>query len=76
MNQKLIFRVARKRFSELLCRPLGRKVIRNIKVDNTPASMLHHNEHIKHLQGSRDYSQEIARSNFLGMVLQKGSPAL
>jgi len=75
MNEKLIFVAARKRFSELLCRPVGRRVIRKIKVDNTPASMLHHNEHIEHLQESRDHSEEIARNNFLGIVLQKASPA-
>jgi len=51
-------------------------VIRNIKVDDTPASMLHRNEHLEHFQGSRDDSEEIARNNSLGMVLQKGSPAL
>ena len=75
MNEKLMFVATRKSFSELLCRPVGRRVIRNIKVDDTPASMLHHNEHIEHLQESRDHSEEIARNNFLGIVLQKASPA-
>ena len=76
MNEKLIFVATRKSFSELLCRPVGRRVIRNIKVDDTPASMLHRNEHLEHFQGNRDDSEEIARNNSLGMVLQKGSPTL
>jgi len=69
MNEKPIFMLGRKCLSELLGRPTGRRVVRNIDVANTPTRMFHYDEYIEPLQKSCDHGEEVARHNLLGMVL-------
>src|ERR1700674_5835468 len=66
----------RKRFSQLLSRPLCRWVGGHIEVENAPAVMRQHQKHVKHLEANSRYGKEIDGDQLLGVILQESSPIL
>ena len=60
MNQESVAVVAGNRFSELQQGPVGSRMGCDIAVQNSPASDLHHDEHVQHSESGGDGHQEIS----------------
>jgi hypothetical protein len=76
MKEKLAVAVAGKRFTKLVQRPLNRRMRGHVKVNETPGPDLESDESIKDTETCRDCDKEIASDKFMGMIAEKGSPAL
>src|SRR5437016_4082520 len=48
-------------FDDLLARPLSRRILGNVEVQNFPSRMCKHNQHEKELESDRRYDKEIDR---------------
>src|ERR1700730_4874869 len=62
--------------SKLLNRPLSSGVFRDTDVEQPPRADLHCDEYIKDTVLSRDRDEEVAGNNSLGVIANKGRPAL
>ena len=61
-------RIERKRFYNLLGRPLCRRMFRHVELDNAPPVMRQHEEHEKHVEGHRWHDKEIDSDEFFRML--------
>src|ERR1700730_17775001 len=68
--------VKRKRFPQLLSRPLCRWVGGHIEVENAPAVMSQHQKHVKHLEANGRHGQEIDGEQLREVIVQEGAPGL
>jgi hypothetical protein len=62
--------------AELLGRPFGSRMLRDVAVKNTPRVDLHSNEHIHDPKSSRDGNEEVTGNDALGMVPDKSASGL
>jgi hypothetical protein len=76
MDEKSVPMVSRNRFAELLDGPLGRRMCRDIGMQNSARRVLHQDEDIEEAKGRCDHRAEIAGDNGLGVVTDKRPPAL
>ena len=68
--------IAGQRFPELLQRPLGRRMGRDVGVENPAGSDLHDEEDVEGTECGGDHHEEVAGHPDLGMVVDKGQPTL
>ena len=64
------------RFTQLLQRPGRRGVRGHIGMQNPAGRVFHHHKHIEEAKGRRDHHAEVTGDDRLGMIADKGSPAL
>src|SRR5262249_45410687 len=76
MQEKAVAVVSRYRLTQLLQRPRRRRMHRNIGVQNAAGRMLHHDKHVGEARGGRADHAEVTRDDRLGMIANKGAPAL
>src|SRR5712691_10358222 len=76
VDHESIGMIVRKRLSELLQGPLRRWVAGHVLVENSTCPQFHDHEYVKGAESGRDYHEEIARHNRLGMVMDEGQPTL
>lgn len=67
---------AGERFAELLEGPLGGGMRGDVGVQQAALSYLHGDEHVKHAETGGHHGEEIAGDDGLGVVADKGVPAL
>ena len=66
----------RERLSELLCCPFRRRMGRYIVMEDSSGAQIHDDEYVQRSERGRDYNEEIARCNHLGMVADESQPPL
>ena len=76
MDQKAVEVLGRHCFAELLQRPWGCGICRHIHVEDAASQMFHHDKHVEEAKGRRDHHTEVTGHDRLGMIADKGSPAL
>src|SRR5215471_4514013 len=76
MQEKAVAVVSRYRLTQLLQRPRRRRVHRDIGVQNAVGRMFHHDKHGEEAKGGRDDHAEVTRDDRLGMIADKGAPAV
>jgi len=76
MKQKLIILIAGKRLSQLLQSPIGSRVFGDIEMDESSRSDLQSHEYIQETEACSHANKEVAGYHLMGMIPQKGGPAL
>src|SRR5215472_17410613 len=76
MDHEPIRMLARKRLPELLQGPLCRGMGGYVVMQNPSCSQVQDHEYVKDTEASRDHNEEVARQDHLGVVADKGQPAL
>ena len=76
VDDEAIGMITRQRFPELLQRPFRRGMASDIVVENPPRFDLHDDEDVEGTECGGDYHEEVAGHHDLGMVADKGQPAL
>ncbi len=66
--------VERKRFYDLLGRPLRGRMFRYVEVDNAPSLMRQYDEHKKHFEGHRWHDKEVDSSDIFRMLYEECPP--
>ena len=62
--------------TQLLARPECARMGRHVAVNEPPAAMLHHHQHVQEAQSTGNGDEEVARHDRLSMVLEERRPAL
>src|ERR1043166_5687797 len=75
-QEKAVAVVSRYRLTQRLQRPRRRRMHHNIGVQHAAGRMFHHDKHVEEAQGGRDDHAEVTRDDRLGMIADKGTPAL
>ena len=65
-----------KGLQQLMGGPFGGGMSRDGKVENAPALVRQHQEHVQNLKPDRRYREEVDRNHTLDMIFQEGSPGL
>ena len=68
--------IFRNGFPELLQRPVTRRMLRDIEVQNPPRCMLNHNEYVEDLERRHRHGEEVTGHDGFSMVADEGRPAL
>src|SRR5215831_5119317 len=68
--------VVGKRFHDLLCRPTGGRVFRDIEMQNTPTVMREDDENIKHTELYGRDCEEVDRDHLADVISKKRHPGL
>ena len=68
--------IKREGLPQLLAGPLGGGMSGDIKMDDPPAVVREHYEHIENLKSKRGHGKEVDRNHGLDMVVKKGPPRL
>ena len=55
-------------FDDLLARPMSRRILGNVEVQNFPSRMREHNQHEEELKLDRRYDKEIDRHQVIGSL--------
>jgi hypothetical protein len=76
MNQETVAVVRRHRVTQLLQRPLGRRMSGHGGMQDTVRGLFHHDKHIQEAKSGGDHHAEVARDDHLRMSADKGPPAL
>ncbi len=76
MREKAIGVVSRDRLAQLLHGPLSSGVRGHVAVQEAPCRVFHDHKNIQEVKGRRDDHAKVACDNGLGMVTDKGGPAL
>ena len=76
MNEISLGMAARQCFSQLLQRPLGGGMPRNVEMKNLAAIEVHDNENIKDAEPGCDHGEKVTGYNRLCMIAEEGGPAL
>jgi hypothetical protein len=76
LDNEAVGMFARQRFPELLQRPFRRGVGRDVVVENPAGSDLHDDEDVQGPEKRSNHHEEVAGHHDLGMVADKGQPAL
>ena len=76
MKQKLVILIAGKRLSQLLQSPIGSRMFGDIEMDESPRPDLHSHEYIQETEACGHGNKEVAGYHLMGMIPQKGRPAL
>src|SRR5215472_17416627 len=76
VDDEAIGMITRHRFPELLQRPFRRGMASDIVVENPPRTDLHDDEDVEGTECGGDHHEEVAGHHDLGMVADKGQPAL
>ena len=76
MDGEAVGLAARQSFSELLQRPFRRGMASDIVVENSPRFDLDDDEDVEGTECGGDHHEEVAGYHNLGMVADKGQPAL
>src|SRR4029453_19214348 len=76
MDQKTVAMVRRQRFTQLLDRPWNRGMRRHISIQNPASRMFHDHKDIEETKGRRHHHAEVTGDDGLGMIPNKGPPAL
>ena len=71
VNEKTIAVVRWNGFSQLLERPLSRRVLSDIDMNDAPRTMLYHNQHVQQSKCSRYGHKEITGDDDLSVVPHK-----
>ena len=65
-----------KSLDDLLSRPLGRGIRRDVEVDDLPALVTQHDKGKEYAERSGRNGKEVNRDDVTNMVVQKGAPSL
>src|SRR5215467_1206322 len=76
VDDEAVGMIARQRFPELLQRPFRRGMVSDVVVENLPRFDLHDDEDVEGTECGGDHHEEVAGHHDLGMVADKGQPAL
>lgn len=76
MQEKAIGVVSRDRLAQLLHGPLRGGVCGDVAVQEAPCRVFHDHKNVQQVKGRRDDHTKVAGDNGLGMVPDKGGPAL
>jgi hypothetical protein len=76
MQQKTVTMVNRDGFTQLLQRPVRRRVCCHIAMHNTAGRMFHQDKDVEHVKGGRDHHAKVAGDDGLGIVVDKRPPTL
>ena len=76
MEQKAVLMVSRDRFTELLQRPGGGGVRRDIGMQHATGRLFHQHKHVEQAKSRGDHDAEVTGDDRLGMVPDKRPPAL
>jgi hypothetical protein len=76
VHDKSIGRVQGETIPELLNRPLGRRVLADIPVEDSPRGDVEHDEDVQVLKGRGHYDEEVAREDRAAMVVEERGPRL
>ena len=61
-------------FDDLLGRPLSRRILGDVEVQNFPSRMYEHNQDEQELEPDRRYDEEIDRHQVIDMILEEHLP--
>jgi hypothetical protein len=75
VNQEFVSVFAPDGLTQLLQRPGGTRMRRDVAMDKTTAAMLDHHEHVQQPKRRGDGDKEIAGNESLGVQAQEGRPA-
>jgi len=62
-------------FDNLLCRPLFSRMPRHVHVENLPAGVMDHEEHVQHSKRDRSDTEEVARLDLRSVLPQERPPS-
>src|SRR5687768_6297456 len=76
MNENTVHVVSWNGFAELLDGPLSRGMCGHIDVKQPSTGMFDHHKHVEYAKGGGDSDAEVTCDNPLGVIADKGRPAL
>src|SRR5262247_2748255 len=76
MDNESVSFVTANAFSELLKRPLGRRMLSDVDVKDAPRSNLHDHQHVDEPKCCRRHDEEVCRNDRLGMIAHERHPPL
>ncbi len=76
VNDEAVWVIAGKRFAELLQGPFRRRVVSHIEMEKAARTHVHGYEHVENAKAGGNHGEEVAGDDGLGMVADKGGPAL
>lgn len=76
VNEEAVLVIAWNRLAQLLNRPFGSRVQRDIAMQNAARTDLHHHKNLHDAEAGADCGREVARHQRSGVVPNKGAPGL
>ena len=76
MNHESVSLIARNTFSELLQRPIGRRVVRDIEMKESSRADFHDDENVDQLECRGHHDKEIASDDGFGVISDERHPSL